>query len=311
MQIERTPHERDFVIIPNGIAQSDELSLAEIGLLVRLLSQPNGTAKTVRSLTKNVAEGQARVGNAMKGVQAAGYVVCTKVQNDQGHWSTHVAVYDRPQTGEPKVESPKPGKPRCRSFGSNPEGKNREKNPTTPTPVEEVEAAPAVEVEGGREDIQQDNEHQDQATADAVAVLNRVGQVERRLRLGVPEMLKLAPLAVEWLSRGATEAEIRDALVSGLPAKIRSAGHVIEWRLTNKMPPVPAVVEPVVPLVECGQCKDPLPRGQQAGICGRCAGVAPSTSGPADSLDWRHSRTRPGVVSPAVGVARARAAMGF
>ncbi|MFF1908590.1 hypothetical protein [Kitasatospora sp. NPDC058218] len=309
MQIERTPHERGFVIIPNGIAQSDELSLTEIGLLVRLLSQPNGTSETVRSLTENVAEGQARVTKAMKGVQAAGYVVCTKVQNDQGHWSTHVAVYDRPQTGGPKDETPQPGKRRCRIFGTNPEGKNQEKNPT-PTPVAE-EAVLTAEVEEGREGIQQNNEHQDQATADAAAVLGRVGQIERRLRLGVPEMLRLAPLAAEWVARGATEAEIRDALVSGLPAKVARPAAIVEWRLTNKMPAVLVPAVPVVPLVECGQCKAPLPRGQEAGICGPCAGVAPRATASIDSLDWRDTRNRPGLVSPAAGVARARAALGL
>ncbi|WP_149030420.1 hypothetical protein [Kitasatospora sp. MBT66] len=204
----------------------------------------------------------------MKELQAAGFVVCTKTQNEAGRWSTHVAVFDRPQTGEPKSESPQVGERRCRSFGSNPKGKNQEKNPT-PTPVEEVEDAPAAEVEGGQEDSHQE---QEQATAEAVTVLARVGQADRRLRLGVAEMLRLAPLAAQWVARGATEAEIRDALISGLPAQVARPAAIVEWRLTHKMPAEPAA--PVAPLAECGQCKAPLPRGQEAGICSGCAGVA-------------------------------------
>ncbi|MFD4904953.1 hypothetical protein [Kitasatospora purpeofusca] len=307
MQIQRTRHDREFTVLPNAILQAPDLSLAARGLLGLLLSQRDQTDETVRSLTEDVREGQRRVTGAMAELRDSGYVVCTKIQNAAGRWSTHVAVFDRPQTEGPKNGTPSPGGQRCRSFGANPEVKNREKN-LPPTPVEEVEAAPAAEVEGGREDSHQE---QEQATAEAVAVLARVGQADRRLRLGVPETLRLAPLAAQWVARGATEAEIRDALTSGLPAQIRSAGHVIEWRLTHKMPPVPAPVVPVVPLVECGQCKDPLPRGQQAGICGPCAGVAPRNVAPADDLDWRHNRTRPGVVSPAAGVARARAALGL
>ncbi|MFE4514778.1 hypothetical protein ACFRMQ_11390 [Kitasatospora sp. NPDC056783] len=268
MQIQRTRHDRDFTVLPNAILQASGLSLAARGLLCLLLSQPDQTAETVGSLTEGTHEGQRRVTGALKELQVAGYVVCAKNQNEAGRWFTHVTVSDVPMTG-PKIESPRSGEPRCRTAGSNPSGKDLGKNPT-PTPVEAAEAAPAAEVEGGQED------DQDQATANAVAVLDRVGQVERRLRLGVPEMLRLAPLAVEWLSRGATEAEIRDALISGLPAKIRSASHVVEWRLTNKIPPVPVPSEPVVQLVECGQCRGPLPRGQEAGICSSCAGVARS-----------------------------------
>ncbi|MFJ9771852.1 hypothetical protein ACIRVF_11460 [Kitasatospora sp. NPDC101157] len=307
MRIQRTRHERAFTVLPNAILQARGLSLAARGLLCLLLSQPDHTAETVKSLTEDAPEGQQRVTGAMRELQAAGYVICTKAQNTKGHWSTHVTVSDVPMTEGPKIESPRPGGQKCRSFGPNPSGKDQGKNPS-PTPAKEVEAAPAAEVEGGQGDGQQD---QDQATADAVAALASVGRVERRLRLGVPEMLRLAPLAVEWLSRGATEAEIRDALISGLPAKIRSAAHVIEWRLTNKVPPVPALSAPVVPLAECGQCRGPLPRGQEAGICGPCAGVAPRATAPADSLDWRDTRNRPGLVSPAAGVARARAALGF
>ncbi|MET8702771.1 hypothetical protein ABZW10_28510 [Kitasatospora sp. NPDC004723] len=308
MQIQRTRHDRAFIVLPNYIVQDPSLSLTARGLLGLLLSQPDHTAETVKSLTEDAPEGQQRVTGAMRELQAAGYVRCDKAQNDRGHWSTHVTVSDVPMTEEPKNEDPQAGGQECRSFGPNPMGKNREKNPPVPTPVDEAEAAPAAEVEGGQGDGHQE---QDQTTAEAVAVLTGVGRVERRLRLGVPEMLKLAPLAVEWLSRGATEAEIRDALISGLPAKIRSASHVIEWRLTHKIPPVPAPVEPVVPLAECGQCRGPLPRGQEAGICGPCAGVAPRNVAPADSLDWRHSRTRPGLVSPSAGRARVRAALGF
>ncbi|MFB8199354.1 hypothetical protein [Kitasatospora purpeofusca] len=288
MQIQRTRHDRDFTVLPNSILQNPGLSLAARGLLGLLLSQRDQTDETVRSLTEDVREGQRRVTGAMAELRDSGYVVCTKIQNEAGHWSTHVAVFDRPQTEEPKNGSPQAGGRRCRSFGPNPKGKNQEKNPT-PTPVEVVEDAPAAEVEGGQEDSRQE---QEQDTAEAVAVLARVGQADRRLRLGVPEMLQLAPLAAQWVARGATEAEIRDALISGLPAQVARPAAIVEWRLTHKMPAEPAA--PVAPLAECGQCKAPLARGQEAGICTGCAEVAkvaksqvptPSaTSGEAGSL---------------------------
>jgi hypothetical protein len=268
MQVKRSNHASGYTIVPNAILQHRKLSLTARGLLGLLLSQPEHTAETVKELTDDVAEGQRRVTNAMKELQAAGFVICTRAQNERGHWSTAVEVFDIPQSEAPKDENPKPGRPRGRRSGINPFGeKNPGKNPPTPEPSEEA-AQSAMEGKGG--DAPQSN---DEETGRAAGVLHRIGVAVPALALRSSDVLRLAPLAADWLARGASELQLRNELTDGLPATIKSPARLVENRLTRKMPPVPVVA---VPLADCGQCFNPLPRGQQTGICGRCAGVAPA-----------------------------------
>ncbi|MFI1530001.1 hypothetical protein [Streptomyces griseus] len=283
MQVQRTKHAFGFTIVPNAILQHSTLSLTARGLLCLLLSQPDRTAETVRELTEGCAEGQKRVGNAMKELQAAGYVICTRVQGERGHWSTHVTVFDLPQLGSPETASPKPGRPKPdrpkrRLAGINPFGeKNQEKNPT-PHQSEEL-AEP-----GQTQDMHQgEGEHAPQIQEDldlgrAAALLGRLANAEPSLALSAADVMKLAPLAAQWLQRGVSELQLRNELVGGLPATIKSARALLADRLTRKMPAVPVTVEP---LAECGDCGSFLPRGQQAGICSRCAGLAPAVTTPA------------------------------
>lgn len=302
MQIQRTKHTSAFVVIPNAITQHSELSLTARGLLGLLLSQPEHTAETVKSLTEDVVEGQARVTKAMKELQKARYVVCTNIQNERGHWSKHVAVYDTPQTETPKDETPKPGRTKSRFSGLEPlRGKNQGKNPPVSPEVSDVAAESATE-EGG---IAPKSE--DETTGKAAGVLSRLGSAAPVMTLKASEVIKLAPLAAEWLARGATELQIRSELTEGLPAKVKSPAGLVKDRLTRKMPPVPVKA---VPLADCAECANPLPRGQMTGICGRCAGVAPvATTAAADDHDWRNSARRPGVLAPSAGRALMRTLM--
>lgn len=269
MQVKRTNHASGYTIVPNVILQHPELSLTARGLLGLLLSQPENTAETVKTLTADVPEGQLRVTKAMKELQAARYVVCTRVQNERGHWSTNVEVFDTPQSEAPKDDNPKPGRPKRRISGLIPSGeKNQGKNPPTPEPSEVAEES-ATEGEGG------DAPQSDEETGRAAGVLSRISTTVPALPLRPTDVLRLAPLAAVWLVRGVSELQLRNELIEDLPAKIKSPAKLLENRLTRKMPPVPMTV---VPLVECGQCSTPLPRGQQTGICGRCAGVASSAT---------------------------------
>ncbi|MET8839656.1 hypothetical protein ABZW67_06110 [Streptomyces rubiginosohelvolus] len=281
MRIERTKHASGFTIVPNAILQHQDLSLTARGLLGLLVSLPEVTQQTVRELTEGVAEGQKRVTSAMAELQAAGYVVCTRVQNERGHWSTHVTVHDLPQlSGAPKTEAPKSGRPKRRLAGFNPRGKNLEKNPPAPR-VEELAVrgqahAPRREAGEGEEapQIQEDEQELDRAAA----LLSRLATAEASLALSAADAMKLAPLAARWLQRGVSELQLRNELVGGLPATIKSPRALLADRLTRKLPAIPIKVEP---LAECGDCGAFLPRGQQAGICSRCAGLAPAMTAPA------------------------------
>ncbi|MFI8815679.1 MULTISPECIES: hypothetical protein [unclassified Streptomyces] len=285
MHVKRTKHASGYTIVPNAILQHSTLSLTARGLLCLLLSQPARTAETVRELTEGCAEGQKRVGNAMKELQAAGYVVCTRVQGERGHWSTHVTVFDLPQLGSPETASPKPGRPKPdrpkrRLAGINPFGeRNQEKTPPAPQQSEELAEPGQTQGmhQGEGEHAPQIQEH-DQELGRAAALLGRLANAEPSLALSAADVMKLAPLAVQWLQRGVSELQLRNELVGGLPATIKSPRALLADRLTRKMPTVPVKVEP---LAECGDCGGFLPRGQQAGICSRCAGLTPDLAEPA------------------------------
>ncbi|MFJ8699503.1 hypothetical protein [Streptomyces ardesiacus] len=275
MQVQRTKHTSGYTIVPNAVLQHRRLSLTARGLLSLLLSQPNNTPATVKELTEDVAEGQKRVTNAMKELQAAGYVVCTRVQNERGHWSTHVTVFDVAQAAaEPEAETPKVGRPKRRLAGINPFGeKTLGKNPPV-SPEAATEVADSEATEGDRGE---DAPQQSQEMGRAAALLGRLSTAEPSLALSPGDILKLAPVAAQWLERGVSELQLRNELTEGLPAKIKSPRRLLADRLTRKMPPVPVKAER---MAECGECGRFLPRGQKAGICTQCTGVAPATHEP-------------------------------
>ncbi|MFF4245184.1 hypothetical protein ACFYY2_12005 [Streptomyces sp. NPDC001822] len=278
MQVQRTKHTSGFTIVPNAIVQHSTLSLTARGLLGLLLSQPDRTAETVRELTEGCAEGQKRVGNAMKELQAAGYVICARVQSERGHWSTHVTVFDLPQLAvAPETVSPKPGRPKRRLAGINPFGeRTQEKNPPAPQESEELaEYGQAPDTHQGEGEEAPQIQEDDQEHGRAAALLGRLATADASLALSASDVMKLAPLAAQWLQRGVSELQLRNELVGGLPSRIKSPRALLADRLTRKMPSVPVKVEP---LAECGDCGGFLPRGQQAGICLRCAGVAAAPS---------------------------------
>ncbi|MGR8009950.1 hypothetical protein [Streptomyces hypolithicus] len=65
-------------------------------------------------------------------------------------------------------------------------------------------------------------------------------RMDGRLHLGVREARRLAVLAVEWLRRGVSPAELRRVLSSGLPdGVIRSVAGFLRYRLVEKLPEVP------------------------------------------------------------------------
>ncbi|WP_416984325.1 hypothetical protein [Streptomyces sp. T028] len=54
-----------------------------------------------------------------------------------------------------------------------------------------------------------------------------------------PSPPPVAPLVEEWWEAGASSAQVRAALASGLPARVYSAGAIVENRLQRKRPSAP------------------------------------------------------------------------
>jgi hypothetical protein len=100
--IERDAHAQQFVIIANRVARDRRLHRSDRGLLVEILSLPPNTRISADTLADNGPEGRDAVRSMLRRLEAAGYVVRQKVQDDRGHWSTRLIVRETP------VENPEP-----------------------------------------------------------------------------------------------------------------------------------------------------------------------------------------------------------
>jgi hypothetical protein len=101
--------EDPFTRIPNTAVNDARLGLKALGLLVFMLSKPNGWTFRERALSSQTGVGRDQVRSAMQRLIDTGYVVrCHEPQAD-GPPIMVTKVYDRPI--QPKVGKPKVGKP--------------------------------------------------------------------------------------------------------------------------------------------------------------------------------------------------------
>lgn len=97
--VHRSRHDRNFVIVPNAIAQAPALSYRARGLLVAILSRPPGASLSLEVLAAEAPHGEGReaVASAMRELKDAGYVRQVRRRNEQGHIVTDTLVTDVPQ----------------------------------------------------------------------------------------------------------------------------------------------------------------------------------------------------------------------
>ncbi|MGA5019238.1 hypothetical protein ACPCAA_17700 [Streptomyces griseoincarnatus] len=271
MQIHRIPsHDRDFVIIANKAIQDKRISHTARGILALVLSLPNGVKENVRTLSDNYPQGRSAVAKAVKELRDLGYwVTKTERDNETNQIVSSVDVYELPNL----ASSPVPTRPvttpaATRNTGTSPYGekdsvKDGDKNPPFP-PQDKPAPAEAERGEGG-------NEIQDKQTAEAARIVRRFAAIDSRLSMSDRQVAKVAPAVADWLDRGATIAEITDAVTQGLPQKVYSAARLVADRLDRKRPERKRQWKQ---FAECGQrCGNLLPAGQETGICSECAGL--------------------------------------
>ncbi|MEV7182129.1 hypothetical protein [Kitasatospora sp. NPDC093679] len=269
--------------MPNVALQDRRLSYTARGLLVDLLSRPDGWRDDGRTMADSSVQGRRAVAKALRELTEAGYYWVVRHQGEDGRWYSAAHLYDAPQQVAPGADVPGPRRPD--SGDRDGCSKNRDKEPTLPVPP--LEPVPAEPERAGPERTEpapaepapaagkQAAERSDDRTDEAVSVLFRVIRPEPRLRLGQAEARKLAPLVAGWLERGSSAADLAQALLPGLPVTIHSAFGVLRHRLTRKMPPAPEAGPPAgARYAECGRCHDPVPR---PGICRACAGLGSRT----------------------------------
>lgn len=104
MKIIRTMPEEGWVPISNLAAQNLCLSDRALGLLVRLLSYPDGWDTTIDKLAKlrrqagGKGEGRDAMLRTMKELVDAGYAGYIRERGPRGTWTTEIAVCDDPNT---------------------------------------------------------------------------------------------------------------------------------------------------------------------------------------------------------------------
>ncbi|MCY0946840.1 hypothetical protein [Streptomyces antarcticus] len=276
MQIHRIPtHERDFVIIANKAIQDPRISHTARGILALVLSLPSGVKENVRTLSDNYPQGRSAVAKAVTELRDFGYWVTKTARDDESNQIvSSVDVYELPNLASSPVPTRPVTSPSATSkAGTSPNGekdssKYGRKNP--PNPPAEAEPAPSeLDADKEREGESQKDSKQE---TEAARLLRRFAAIDPRLKLNERQVGKLVPSLADWLDRGATIAEITDAVTQGLPPKVYSASKLIEDRLDRKRPERKRQWRKYADCATDG-CGRLLPAGQDSGICGVCSGV--------------------------------------
>lgn len=104
MRIVRSKHETDFLILPNGTARDQRLSYTARGVLVEILSRPDGWETTADRLVQQArqyrgekhGEGRRAIRAAFVELEAAGYMHRVRTRGERGRYTTTVYVTDVP-----------------------------------------------------------------------------------------------------------------------------------------------------------------------------------------------------------------------
>ena len=108
-RIERT---RDYTVMSNHHLRNHELSLKAKGLLSMMLSLPDDWNYTTRGLAKICKEGVDAIGNALRELETAGYIVRHQLRDRQGRISdTEYVIYEQPQPRQAETPGPDTEKP--------------------------------------------------------------------------------------------------------------------------------------------------------------------------------------------------------
>ncbi|MBD0676345.1 hypothetical protein [Streptomyces sp. CBMA156] len=303
MRVHRSAHARNFTVLPNAVLQYRRLSYTARGLLADLLSRPDGWREDGRHMADTSTQGRGAIRKALKELTEAGFYRVEKIRMPDGTIRTETHVHDTPQlTVLPGATRPVSGE--ATTGGADTLVKDLVKEPSLPAEQADEPALadePQARTGGRAESSEEETAEQPVAAPDeqvrqALTTLFRVIRPEPRLRLGQTEAEELAPLVARWLERGATPADLAQALLPGLPTPVHSAVAVLRYRLERKMPPLrPAARLAAARYAECTKCHDPVPH---AGICRECAGLGTRTV----SVGGGEAATRS-------GAARARAAL--
>ncbi|WP_329622430.1 helix-turn-helix domain-containing protein [Streptomyces sp. NBC_01255] len=245
-------HTTRFTVVGNHLAQHEDLSLVAIGLAVHIQSLPTGAQVDIDTLAERFPEGKTRIANALRELEAHGYLRRTRVRIDGGRMVTRTVSCNQPgRTGGGEDDPSSRPQPR-RSPDKPP---RRRALPAVPQP-----AYPAPDL-----------------LQTALGVLSGLRREDPRLLISATDAEHLVPGVAAWLERDLTPEAVHRALTSALPPEplIRPAA-LLAHRLTAQLPPLPpfrAPNDPAAtrhPLQNCDTC-DRAYRAPEPGSCRDCA----------------------------------------
>ncbi|MEU9833438.1 hypothetical protein AB0D67_18100 [Streptosporangium sp. NPDC048047] len=319
MRVQHSKIDGSYTRIPNSVLRDRRLSFTARGILVFLLSLPEGARQDAHTLAdQHPGLGRRGVSKALNELVACGYYVRRTIRDPAtGRIRTETTVYDTPQRDvaqatqvTPVTAVPATGTPAPGAAVTSPEGANDWEKEKPPTP----DRPPDIRAENDT-----DNCHYSPkaATGNGIskiptntvssAVIASFQNVDARLRVRTENAPKVAALVDEWFARGADAAAIRAAVTSGLPTGfLRSPVGIILYRLRTRMPAPVSASAPVAarPAAECDDCARPVRSpgrcpwcvaGGERGRSAPVADVARHVTAARESLAARTGRGDPAV----------------
>ncbi|GAA4906023.1 helix-turn-helix domain-containing protein [Streptomyces coeruleoprunus] len=265
-----------------------------MGLAVHIQSLPDGARIGIRFLAARFPESEKRIADALRELEAAGYLERRRERLDSGKVVTRTVFYNQPKGGVTAPPRPIRVQPLPKS-GPEPRAAAAEPQPA-PEPAAEPQASAAqpepepepepAAVEPRSQPVSQPEfqPKPDPATLPvpltddpdrlhaATALLAGLRRHDHRLVLSQGEVQRLAPAVAAWLERDAGPDSVRTALTAGLPGRLTHAAGLVAHRLTALLPP-PLPEEPTEagpdPFQTCEDC-DRAFRAAEPGRCRDC-----------------------------------------
>ena len=102
MAVYRVERTRDYTVMCNYHLKDKALSLKAKGLLSMMLSMPEEWNYSTRGLSAICKEGVEAIGNALKELEKAGYMVRRQLRGANGRITdTEYIIHEKPQSSEP------------------------------------------------------------------------------------------------------------------------------------------------------------------------------------------------------------------
>ena len=222
MAVYRVERTRDYTVMSNHHLKDTNLSLKAKGLLSLMLSLPDDWNFNMRGLSSICKEGLEAIGNALKELEKAGYMVRNQLRGANGRITdTEYIIYERPQepdpadpdaagpdTPPPDTTLPYPGKPdvvepdMAAPSAENPALLNTKKSNTKKTNTQRpnthsfpppTPSAPAAPVEGMKEIFEKREDIKAQIEYDLIADFSNREQLNEFVEIMLEVALSRTP----------------------------------------------------------------------------------------------------------------------